>query len=151
MGAAPSDTSQQQRSVLHPKGSSSWGLHSHTSQTPRFHRIPQHQCSKVPRRLRAPVWDGRAHLAMFPDTQFLRVRMLGYAHQAHLATLRLSLGCSLAAISGSTWLRRRWRSTASSCSSSTFLSVNVPDTMVDFSCEVQGSPEPKHSPACRPA
>lgn len=57
----------------------------------------------------------------------------------------------MAAISGSTWVRRRWSSTPSSCSSSTFLSGAVLGAGLAFSCGAPGSPEHSRSPAGPPA
>lgn len=54
----------------------------------------------------------------------------------------------MAAISGSTWLRRRWSSTPSSCSSSTFLSVTGLGDVLDF-CRAQGSPESSYPSLCK--
>lgn len=87
----------------------------------------------------AASWGGSTHPAVLPGTQFPRERgagpwhLLPLARRAHLATLRLSWGCSLAAISGSTWLRRRWSSALSSCSSSTFLSLAGLGAVLGFS------------------
>lgn len=149
-------TSQEQCAVLDTKGSSSWGLRGQKSQIPESSPTPVLQGPQAPCygvRSTCLGWDSPS--CRVPRHTVPSGRGAGPWHplpparQAHLATLRLSWGCSLAAISGSTWLRRRWSSTPSSCSSSTFLSVTGPGAVVTFSCGVQGSPESSHSPMCK--
>lgn len=57
----------------------------------------------------------------------------------------------MAAISGSTRLRRRWSSTTSNCSSSSFLSGAGLGAELALSCGAAGSPEHSRSPAPRTA